>query len=600
MRTLADFYLYSRTQAEHVRVRVADSGGTLRDVCTYPGFNALKSVQWGEKVNDATGVATVTLFREQGLLSLSPWMASSALNKGFDPAGAYNPLIALNRVFVVEMELRPADKPETGVLGPSAVIEVFRGRIDQIDPAAGDTVTFTGRDLAGRLAEQHMKYERVYSLADDSGLVSLRQWAPDTIFNAGDYCLPAKRGSATSTAPADPGENKFFVLTAGGGGASGLTEPVWTTGAGISDGALTWAFVDVLSTGGHAVAEIIQNILDDNVQSGDSAVGLYAPVDPGWAIKEYQQDRTFTLDACRNLARQCGGDTRMKWDPGTGAFRFTFWFPDRTASAPLHTFAADDYSEPSAMPIDKSIIRNSWRGIYTDPTVVLSDGKSLARKQVEVQDPASIAKYGELWAEIQEDASSQIDTETEMLAMLNSALADCSEPTTQLSIELVRGFPYCELGDLYRFTADGLRFSSDFDLAVSGYQQTWSGGRLKTRLELRGKPSIGNDVWMQVSVGPFLLSVLQSGQYQQQSFSGQKTASTTITPKPGGAHLVVSEDVDKLARETFYEHHIYSSSGATLSAATLHTVSKSRDTEVGHLYPGATYYHRLVSRWLDG
>lgn len=576
-------------QAELVRVQVKDAGGTWRDLTTYPGFNAVKSVTWTENINDRHATFDITLFRELYSLSLSPYVSASALNRGFDPSASFAALLALNRELKIEVAIIAMDaQPQSGDW-----FEVFHGRIDTVDPGAAEGVELTGRALSGRLSQQYIKFERVYSYAVDGGhSVALRVWEADQVYNLDEYLLPASRADATSTNSADSGFNKFLKNSQAG--TTGTTEPTWTTGSAQTDGSAKWDYIGAPTTAGNAVEQVMQNILDDNKGSGDPTVTLYTPSSPGWNIRQFIQQREFTLDAIVALAQQIGWDVRYLWRSGTAQFELTFYLPQRTSPTVLFTFGKSDYATPTQLKVDISTIRNTVRVIYGDRSDLWPDGTP-KRKIIEVADSTSITKYGELWMEVQEDQTSQIDSSTEASAMALAALSDLKEPTAELDVPLMRGFPWVELNDYYTFSANGLQWDSDQSLAVVQYQHRHENGKLKTTLQTRGLPTIGANAWIGKRVNPRVPPKFFP--HQSVQFNGTTTPGASINPIVGGHRIELAQGVDKRQLAEEYEHHVYTGSGATLDSSTLKAISKGRTLEVADLIPGKTYYHRVVPRF---
>jgi hypothetical protein len=572
-------------QADHVRVSVKDSTSTFRDLSTYAGFNALRTVTWAERIDDPHMTCEVTLMRELNKLRFSPYVQASALNRRFDPANSFVPLIAMNREVKVEVAVTPMDRlPASGDW-----FEVFRGRIDSVDTAKGEDLVFSCRGLSGRLAQQFIKTELVYAYASDGNPVPLRVWEPQIPVAGGSYVLPATRGDN------DPGLDKFLACS--GAGTTGTTEPIWTTGAGQTDGSATWDFVDEPSTAGFPVEDIMQNILDDNRLSGDAAVTLNTPSSPGWAIRQFIQQRTFTLDAIRTLAGQIGWDLRYKWDSGGGDFKLTFYEPPRVAPSVAHTFAPSDYKTPDTLAVDISDIRNAWRVIYADAGDLWPDGTP-KRKRVEVQDSASITKYGELWAEIQEDETSNIDSSSEATTLANAALSDCAEPTAVFGVELMRGFPWTELNDYYTFGADEAHFDVDLSLAITGWTQTFEAGKsIKTKLSLRGLPTAGAQVHLTKTAHPLIPPTKQPNQHALTQFQSPKSPKQTFADVVGGTRVTLDiplKDKNRLLSQ--YEIHVYDAPGTPIDDSTLAGVSMGQDLVLPHVIPGQTYYTRLVER----
>lgn len=585
----------SGSQSDHVRVSVKDSGGTFRDLTTYPGFNALRSVKLGERIEDPHMTCDFAVSREMFKFSLAPFMTASALNKGFDPAGVYSPIIAINREVKVEVAIVPmGSQPASGDW-----MEVFRGRIDNVDSAAGDDVRVECRSLGGRLAQQFIKTELVYAYASDGGTaVQLRVWEPQMAVTLGSYLLPASRGST------DSGYNRFFKCSQAG--TTGSTEPTWTTGTNITDGTAKWDYVAAPSSSGVPVQQVMQNILDGHKSSGDPTVTLYTPTSPGWAIRQFIQRREFVLDAVRSLARQIGWDVRYKWRSGTSQFELTFYQPTRTSPTLNYTFSASDYESPTRMSVGIANIRNAWRVVYSDRADLWPDGTP-KRKVIEVSDATSITKYGELWAEIREDENSQIDSATEATALANAALSDCKEPNAELSVPLTRAFPWVEINDYVKLSANGLHFDADQSLAVSGWSQTYDAERksMKTMLELRGLPSVGAAGWLTMTVHPSIIPTYIPA--ATQAFNGTGTGGSSAKQEVGGASIeVISLGLDKNILDSEFEIHIYDSSlgsSYTPDSTTLKDIARGGTNvrkSFNNLVPGKQYYTKTVPRYKDG
>lgn len=582
-------------QAEFCRVWIKDSGGTFRDLTTYPGFNAVKSVTWAEKIDDPHMTCELVLMREAYRLSLSPFMAGSAINKGFNPAASSSALLALARELLVEIAIVPMDKqPSSGDW-----FEVFRGRVDDLDAASGSDVTISARGLAGRLAQQFIKTELVYAYAVDGVSKALRIWDTQIPVTTSPltYLLPASRGDN------DPGLNKFLKCSQAG--TTGTTEPIWTTGANQTDGSAKWDYVAAPTATGVSVESIMQNILDDNRLSGDPAVALYTPSSPGWAIRQFLQQREFTLDAVRALATQIGWDVRYKWRAGTAQFEFTFYVPTRVSPSVDFTFGPSDYGEPTRLAVNIAEIRNAWRVIYADRSSLWPDG-SPKRKVVEVSDSGSIAKYGELWAEIQEDENSNIDTSTEASALANAALSDCKEPTAEFSVPLMRGFPWVELNDFLKFTANALHFDSDQSLAVTAWEQSFVASddghaHLATRVDLRGLPTIGAKVHLDKTIHPKKATKQKTagGAHRLTNFQATKTPTIVFEPTVGGGRLKLELEADKNAQLEEYEIHVSRDPSQPESAATLQALTRARSIELSDLAPGESLFAHVTPRYTN-
>ncbi len=579
----------SGTQGEHLRLSVKDSGGTFRFLGTYGGFNAIKSVTWSERVDAPHMICDIVILREMNKLSFAPMVETSPINKNFNTATAFSALIALTREVKVEVAITPMDRsPNAG-----SWMEVFRGRIDSIDSASGYDIKIGCRSLGGRLSQQFIKTELVYSYAAVSGVaVPLRIWEPQipVVINV-TYALPATRGTD------DAGFNKFFKCSQSG--TTGTSEPVWTTGSAQTDGTAKWDYVGAPTTSGNPVEQVMQNILNDHRHSSDATVTLYTPSSPSWGIHQFIQQREFVLDAISKLAKQIGWDLRFKWRPSSSQFELTFYQPTRSAPSVDKVFGVSDYENPTRLSVDIANIRNSWRVVYSDQSDLWPDG-SPKRKTIEVSDPTSIGKYGELWAEIQEGEASQIDSSTEATILVNAALSDCKEPTAELGVVLTRGFPWVEVNDYYTFNANRLHFSVNQSLAVTGWTQHFDGLRLKTSLEVRGLPSIGSSTWIGSTVHPMLTPVSQNRPPNTSAFNGTQTPNTGVLITVGGASINTNQatrDKNRLPDDDM-EIHLYTASGQTLDSGTLKHVANSATSSktFSDLVPGKPYFGKTVAR----
>jgi hypothetical protein len=576
-------------QADSYRVRIKDSGGTFRDLTTYPGFNAVQSFSVTDAVGSPHMEADVELTREFFKLSLSPYMQGSALNRGFSPSTSPVALIAIKREFVIEIAITPVGRAP----GAGDWFEVFRGRVDYVNPANNATVRFGGRDLAGRIADQQIKKERVYAFAVVAGVaVPLRPWAPGMTVAVGEYMLPASNGDN------DSGADKFFVCDTAGTTAN--AEPTWSTGANINDGTARWDYVGAPSTAGRPVEQVIQNLLDDNRATGDAAVTLYTPTSPSWAITQYIQSRDRNLQAIRALAQQIGWDCRMKWRSGTSQFELTLYEPERAKVTADYTFARNTYEEPTKLETAIENIRNAWRVTYSDTADLWPDG-SAKRKVIEVTDSTSITDYGELWAEISEASNSNVNTVTEATKLANAALSDCSRPTADFVVKTKQAFPWVELGDLYTFSADGRRYDTDLTFAVTGWKLTGEKGKLATEFQMRGKPALSAWSWIAVTTTmPFVMAELQPPPLYTH-FPGGKNPKVTTLRVPGGVGIKLSGDtIDSKQRgDTDYEIHVSKLPGFTPDGSTLKGVSKGKLVTVDDLKLGLAYYGKIVPRMRD-
>lgn len=369
-----------------------------------------------------------------------------------------------------------------------------------------------------------------------------------------------------------------------GGGAAEIT-----IGARDKAGVLVDTFIEnqiVYGSAypGTAVETVMQSILTDN---GLGAVVLYTPVSPGFQITKYIQQKEPVAEALRKLAAMIGWDVRYKWDSGTSAYRLTLYQPDRAKVVPDWTFEAREVLDVQQARISKADIRNVVRVIYTD-------GVTKVRVATGTSDPASIAKYGRRFMELVEAASSQIDSAAEGLALATAAVSDLSEPNVEQSASVGLFWP-AELGDLYRFRADGEHYDADQSLAVVSWRHAIGTDRDESSFQLRGKPSGGFARWLRAEA--------RSGIGPTSDFDGGVTPAATTQPTLGGV-IVTYDDPRALSPPVADWHtsecHVDGPHDAppggdfTPTAGTLRAVGRQTRFEVTNLVPGKYYRIKVV------
>ena len=361
---------------------------------------------------------------------------------------------------------------------------VFGQGVDK--PVATATVTF---------------FREIYKL-------SLAPLVGASALNQPDSLLEVSRGLKIETAvlgkDQQPSDGDFELMFEGHIDSIdwGGTESVITVQCRDLGGELQDEFIENQKRYGDGVKQldaVIQDILDDNV-SGTPPVLLTATA-PAFVINEYLQQKQPIMQAIRVLGQLIGYDVRYRFDSGGGDFRLTLIEPDRSKTVPDRTFSADDYDDLTNVAISRVNIRNFIRVVIdvVDDSDPDSPGQGV-RTQVIAQDAASIARYGRRFMEIAEAGSSPIDSVVEAQRMADAALGDLKEPNVDHSSSQDYFWPV-QLGDLYRFTANGIHYDVDQDLAVVGFTHTLTRESAKTSLALRGKPSSGVKRWLQLDGG---------------------------------------------------------------------------------------------------
>src|SRR5690606_34618450 len=241
---------------------------------------------------------------------------------------------------------------------------------------------------------------------------------------------------------------------------------------------------------GEPLEDVAQAILDDWAPG----VTLYAPNSPGFMVTQYRVGEQSVMDALETLAQKIGWAIRYRYDSGSGTWRLTLYEPDRSATTPQWMFGPDDYLDVTTLEIDRDLIRNVVEVEYLDSV-------SGERKTVVAEDPVSIARYGRKWMKIIEADDSPIDTEAEAQAMADAAVADTAWPEAEQQIETLY-CPASEIGDLYRFRANGVHYDRDHDWAVASVRHFLALDRQRTTIRTRGKPAGMYRQWFRASSLP--------------------------------------------------------------------------------------------------
>lgn len=176
MRALSDqeSRIYAQTnRAVRLRVKVANSGGTLTDIDSSAGGPWLLGAEWGEDVDSPGQTATIQLRATNDRNQLSP-LATAARQTG---------TLALYRAVTIE----------TAILPYGATVatwtEVFRGQVDAIDWAS-DPLTLTCRDQIATLQDRFIELApNAYSSGVGTAIETILQELLDDTLGVGIITL---------------------------------------------------------------------------------------------------------------------------------------------------------------------------------------------------------------------------------------------------------------------------------------------------------------------------------------------------------------------------------------------------------------------------
>lgn len=556
--------------AARLRVRVADGGGTLRDLTSLDlagGRDFTRSIRVVRHIDQDFATANFTLRRQLDRWNLSP-LVDSKLNV---VSGSYSPLLARGRLCVVEAYLLPSEMaPSSGDWR-----EVFRGTVGTVDEAQ-DTLEVQVQDQWHTLADatHFLETERQYGSGGGVAVQTVMQQLINDSYGqrfvaSGAY---TNRDRVIPTTPAGFWYRSESTASAG-------AEPTWPTTVGntVTSGSVTF----------RCMGTILQ---------------LYTPVSPAWNIAPaYQQKRVSCWQAIRALVNQLGWQLLDRYDSGASAWKLTLIEPDRTKTSPDFTWYPDTTdSTGAAVPSILEIpswrtgaedVRNVIDLTYPDPADLDPAGKP-KRKTVRSRDTTSIDANEWRWMGLAEQAASQITTSTEGQRMVDALKADMKDPLATHDV-VCPLFWAAELGDLYRFKGNGYSYTADQDLAVAAIQhEQGESGAATTRLTCRGKPSAGFERWR--SLG-YDVSALRPATYN----GPDQATGVTVTKVQGGLSITWAKPTSGPA-VLEYEVHASTSSGFTPSSSTLKAVTAATNKTLGDLTPGATYYVVVVPRGLLG
>lgn len=255
-----------------------------------------------------------------------------------------------------------------------------------------------------------------------------------------------------------------------------------------------------------SIETTVQELFDDAIAnyhgavaptylSGPNAPTVRVPVATGTNINAYTQEPDAVLSCGRALGDEVGFDLRYRFIPGLREYVPNLEEPDRSKATVDWTFAAEDVSKWDSIRYGTRDIRNAIHVVALD-----SNGD---RIEVTRTDSTSIAKYGYLWAEINEGSAHRIDSTAEITALGDAALAELKEPVIWASCTLAGFFPLVETWDRYTFAADGRTRDQSVTACVIGFEHVLAeDGSITTKLELRGDtPAAKARTWGTMLVG---------------------------------------------------------------------------------------------------
>jgi hypothetical protein len=339
---------------------------------------------------------------------------------------------------------------------------------------------------------------------------------------------------------------------------------------------------------------VMQSILTDN-GTGET---LWCPSSPAFVIApKYRQKQEAVLQALETIALLFGGQLRHVYDSGTSAWRLKLSVPERAAPVSTYTFTADHYLSVERLWSSRQEVRNKIRGRHYLTT--LDAGGQRIYSTVLVQDATSITKYGgpsavPRYMEIRLDKTDVISTDAQMTTLLNAALSDLKDPLAEFGVTMPL-FPHVEVNDFYTWSANGVHFTADQGFAVVSYEHSFPArGMATTRMDLRGKPTIGARRWLVLDT--------RIAKEPANNVGTGPSAPTNLATQPiiGGAMVTWQGPASGGQDVAEYEVHVSDTSGFTPNSDSHKGTTDGTSFPVDNVPVGETRYVKIVPRDAQG
>jgi len=450
--------------ARSFSVEIEDQNSSAQKLEDFLDEDWISGISYGDETDQVTGLATISLKRSKRKKSMAPLKTDSPVNFSDKlDVLSYSELLRSR----AGIEVFSAMTPHLISPDSSDYMSVFKGSINQIDFGGTEEISIECRDLSGPLIDAYIETEYEYGAQykNDDGAVVV-----------------------SSTLPVQ-GE--------------------------------------------------MQKILDDNDDTQQlvgrpAKTGSYSPItlrvtgSPDWNIAAYKQRREPVLSAITERASQLAWICKYRYQNDTSAWELDFHDPDRDLVSAAKVIKPEDVLAASDARIDDTTVRNVVRVIYQsrEPyadaasrpdvnTALTIPGSYIATNDnmgpdnhgnstpayVQIENPASIAKYGRKFMEVAEESSSQIDTVKEAGRFALGMIQDLDEPQFSHSVT-VDYDPTVSVNDKAIMTPNPLYYTVSQILAVQSVAHTIDNQKKTTQLKLRGKPSAGFKKWLQIEARP--------------------------------------------------------------------------------------------------
>lgn len=240
----------------------------------------------------------------------------------------------------------------------------------------------------------------------------------------------------------------------------------WLMDMQIHDGEKEYGTED----GGSPLEDVLQEILNDKIPSGEPAVTLVKSSSSQFAVVNQKVGEEKVLSVLTNLVLDSvGEDLRYRYN-SSHVSALTWFDPDRGRATIDQTLTTYNLRR-----LDTAIddIRNSGELPYTDATT----GTTGVASSINT---ASIAKYRERFQRM--EASPLLTDPPSAKATIDAVINDLSGPMADFEAQC----PYLwfvQLFDRYTFPADNRTYNADQTLGVIGFQHTIENGHGETVIQ---------------------------------------------------------------------------------------------------------------------
>lgn len=242
-------------------------------------------------------------------------------------------------------------------------------------------------------------------------------------------------------------------------------------------------------------ADVIQQLLTDNAGILGESITLETDGSPDFPILSQTAVNVSVYDAIQLVASLSGKVVRYRFQ-SDGTFKLTLYDPLREKTTPDYTVAPSEYHAVDQAAIDSLNVRNVVRVWYTDAAGVAAF--------VEVDDPDSVAVFGERFMQLGGEATTNITTAQQADNLANFALSDLSMPRFDWTAKSTFTW-FSEIHDLIEWTGNNVHTDDPQELAVIGLTHEFPDGgqgAATTSWECRGTPAGAYERWFRLQGGP--------------------------------------------------------------------------------------------------